>query len=75
MRLIPAPKVGRWRVWKVSDYPTGGRQLVGRYRLRTSARIVAWSLNRQRITPMHHFEARPVRLSRRTADHCNGARR
>lgn len=61
MRLIPPPRIGRWRVWKISHYPDGGRWLVGRYRARFVARLIAWSLNRQRVTPMHHFEAHPVR--------------
>lgn len=61
MRLVPPPRTGRWLVWKVSHYPAGGEWLAGRYRARWAARIVAWGLNRQRWTAMHHFEVRPRR--------------
>lgn len=67
MRIIPPPKVGRWQVWWVSHYPSGEERPIGRYRLRCVARLIASSLNRQRTSPMWHYEARPV--AENGADH------
>ncbi|MEU8158154.1 hypothetical protein AB0B94_31250 [Micromonospora sp. NPDC048986] len=58
-RIIPPPTVGRWQVWAVSAYHGVPDRMVGRYRLRWSARIVAWGQTRQ--TPRTTYQQFDVR--------------
>lgn len=59
MRLIPAPRVGRWHLWAVSLYPAGGERMIGRYRLRLTATILARALPRS-SSEQARYEVRPA---------------
>ena len=59
MRLIPAPKIGRWHLWAISLYPAGGERLIGHYRLYWTAQIIARALPRS-SSEQARYEVRPV---------------
>lgn len=65
-RFIPEPEVGRWQVWAVSRYPSGGERLIGRYRVRWTAQRMADWFQRTSWDRSDTYEVRPVRAGQST---------
>ncbi|GAA2566137.1 hypothetical protein GCM10010435_44120 [Winogradskya consettensis] len=57
-RIIPPAKVGRWAIWEVPLHPAAEDYLLGRYRTRWVAELIA-----RRMVVTHNvmrYEVRPV---------------
>jgi len=62
VRLIPPPRgAGRWQVWAVSRHPSGGEDLVGRYRMRWVADRIAAYYDRGIAGGWNRHEVRRVK--------------